>query len=326
MVGGTRQRRRARRTRKGGKLLFLPKGCKTGECRRDNNPGVRARLDVAPPANRRGGKEYIRIGEATNPGPANAANRCRWGAFEMQDPEGEGFRRALAPGFGGAGARAGQDDDYQEMDGEELGHFVLRIVTVSITAWRSILALLAETPADVILVQEHKLNIEEADEARAWLRRRGWNALFSAATSGPNGGRSAGVAILTRAHLGLSLPLVGTEEVVPSRVAAGRMEAPGCRPFIAVSSYLHDGRGLARENMDILAATGAFLASQGEGCPFVAGGDYQMTPSQIAPAGFAQQVGAVLVAAGDPLGTCRTARAAREIDFFLHQRGTGGRH
>jgi hypothetical protein len=46
-----------------------------------------------------------------------------------------------------------------------------------------------------------------------------------------------------------------------------------------------------------------------------------MTPSEIAPAAFGQRSGAVLMAAGDPLGTCRTARAARELDYFFASSG-----
>ncbi len=118
----------------------------------------------------------MRVGEAKNPGPSsNQDNRARWGALEAQDPAAEGFRHALAPGFG---AQAGQGE------AGEMGMFALHVITVNITSWGSILDMLSCTRADVLLVQEHKLGEERAAEADAWLRRRGWNALFSPAVRG----------------------------------------------------------------------------------------------------------------------------------------------
>ncbi len=255
---------------------------------------------------------HLRVGEAQNPGPSsNQDNRARWGAFEAQDPAAAGFRHALAPGFGA---------EAQGEDGE-MGLYALRVITVNVTSWGSVLGLLATTRADILLVQEHKLGEERAEEAAAWLRRRGWNAMFSPALHGANGGWSAGVAVLARSHIGISLPPSGTEHIEPGRAVAARIEAPGCRPFVAMSIYLHDGKGLARCNLDLLGKAGTFLAAQGEHCPFIVGGDFQVPPEDIATVGLANELKAALVASRHARGTCRTARSAREIDYFYVSTG-----
>ncbi len=202
-----------------------------------------------------------------------------------------------------------------------MDHFTYKVVTVNVTAWSSALAFLASTDADVLMVQEHKLGPEAAEEAVAWLRRRGWNAIMAPAEVGPNGGWSGGVAILARAHVGMGLPLAGSELVHPARAVAARLEPPGGRPHTAVCVYLCDGKGLAPCNMEILGNVGTCLNIQGKEDPFIVGGDFQMTPQEIAAAGFAQETGGMLVAAGAPAGTCRTHQSAREIDFFFVSSG-----
>ncbi len=261
----------------------------------------------------------MRIGEAANPGPSNGDNRINWGIMEAQNPRGPGFRDAVALGFD-----YGEDEatEEQQLQGrQDVGMYALRIITVNITSWRSVLGLLATTTADVLLIQEHKLGEERAEEAAEWLRRRGWNALFSPAERGPNGGWSAGVAVIARAHIGLSYPPSGSEIVEPARAVAARIEAPGCRPIVVLSMYLHDGKGMSRCNVELLGKIGNFLAAQGEGHPFVAGGDLQAPPEEVAQVGLAAELGAVLVASRDPRGTCRTARTARELDYFFVSAG-----
>ncbi len=202
-----------------------------------------------------------------------------------------------------------------------MGHFALKIVTINITSWGSCLDFIKSTEADVLLIQEHKLDKAQAEEATAWLRRQKWNSMISPAEPGPNGGMSAGVAILARPHIGLGLPLVGTEEIIPARMIAARIEAPGCRPLVAIAAYFHDGQGLAFCNLEMLRIAGLFLKSQGEEVPFVMGADFQMEPHEIATAAFAQEVGATIVATGDAAGTCRTGRTARELDYFYVSSG-----
>ncbi len=251
-----------------------------------------------------------RYGEAEHPGPARDAIRANWGAFGAQTPHCGGFRDAVAPGF------TAPEPDPADGDGErEL--YALRIATANVTAWGSAIAYLHDTLADVVLVQEHKLGERQADEAISWLRRRGWNAVMTPAVPGPNGGLSAGTAVLAKSHIGLGLPLVGSDTIVPGRAIAARVEAPGYRPMTVLSLYLHDGVGLDRTNLEVLRQVGAFLAAQGDNQPFVVGGDMQMTPQEFSHAAFARELGATIAASRDTSGTCRTFRAARELDYFI---------
>ncbi len=228
----------------------------------------------------------------------------------MQTPHCGGFRHAFAPGFG-------EPQEVEEDGHGALQQYSLKITTVNATSWGSMRPYLRRVAADIVLVQEHKLGPGVVPCAIAWLRRRGWNAVMTPAQRGPNGGWSAGAAVLARAHIGMALPTTGSETVVPHRAVAARLEAPGCRPFTAVSTYLHDGCGLGKRNLEVMKQIGEFMTAQGEGALFVVGGDFQVTPQQIATLSFARETGTALVASGNPSGTCRTSTSAREIDFFF---------
>ncbi len=257
---------------------------------------------------------YLRVGEAANPGPGPEARRCAWGAFAAQQPHVGGFRHAWAPGFDSA-------CDGDQVTGMDKAQFALSIVTVNVTGWGSLVRYLRKASADVLLVQELRVGPASVDDKVAWLRRRGWNAVVAAATQGPNGGWCGGVAVIARPHVGMSLPRVGSDVVLDGRVAAAWLEPPGSRPFLALSCYMIDGLGLAKGNLEILRLIGNFVAAQGDECPFVLGGDMQVTPQELAGTGFAGTASAVIAASLDPSGTCKTATSARELDFFVVSKG-----
>ncbi len=267
--------------------------------------GIHARRPRRPGA--------TRFGEADHPGPGASAKRDQWGILSAQRPNHGGFRHACAPGF--------QDELIDDGDCPPKDMFALKIATANVTSWGSAINFLHRTDADLLLIQEHKLGEERMEAAIVWLRRRGWHAIMAPAKRGPNGGWSAGVAILAKSHLGISLPAVGSEVVCPAHVVAARVEAPGCRPFLAVSAYLQDGDGLGKTNMGMIQRIGLCIAAQGEDVPFVIGGDFQATPQQLATTGCAGQMGAVIVASADPRGTCRTHNSSREIDYYVVSAG-----
>ncbi len=255
-----------------------------------------------------------RYGEAEHPGPGASARRDNWGILSAQRPNHGGFRHACAPGF--------KDECDDCGDSPPMDMYALKIATANVTSWGSAITFLHRTDADLVLVQEHKLGEERMEAAIVWLRRRGWHAIMAPAKLGPNGGWSAGVAILAKSHLGISMPAVGSEIICPAHVVAARIEAPGCRPFLAVSAYLQDGDGLGKTNMGMIQRIGLCIAAQGEDVPFViGGGDFQATPQQLATTGCAAQMGAVIAASADPMGTCRTHTSSREIDFYLVSTG-----
>ncbi len=278
------------------------------------------------PARRRasGGKAYLRIGEATNPGPrrglhgvgedvdssaaaATASGVATVGAACFRDPARSEFRHAVLPAPEGRPAVADAD----------MEHFSLIVDTANGTSWGPLARYLLYARADLLLYQEHHLGPEDLPAASALAQRLGWKSVFLPAEKGEGDGWRGGVAVLARSHIGLSPPRVGAYEVVPSRVLAVLVEAPGYRPFTALSAYLHHGQGLGEANMTIMEEMGLFIEAQGMHVPYLLGGDMQNDPGDIARLGFAQRTHASLVASRDPRGTCRSSTATTELDYFF---------
>ncbi len=206
--------------------------------------------------------------------------------------------------------------------------WALEVLTANTTGWGPLQRLLASTDAQVVLAQEHELRGQEIAEASDWAIRRGWKSLWVEASVTEAGGRSGGVAILARDYLGLSPPPWGDPQIVPARAIAAKLEAPGCRPTVVMSTYLIDGIGPAAANRHILARIGDRLQSLGHdggdaNCrhagpmPYLVGGDFNMTPAVLAGTGITQRINASLVAPRAARGTCRTAKSARTLDYFL---------
>eukprot|EP00972_Heterocapsa_arctica_P018909 2794034-Heterocapsa_arctica.AAC.1 len=61
--------------------------------------------------------------------------------------------------------------------------------------------------------------------------------------------------ILTRDWLGLSEPNFNPT-IVSGRAIAAKVEYPGCPPFLAISAYLHTGKGIEEANLQLLQAIG----------------------------------------------------------------------
>ncbi len=260
---------------------------------------------LCPPVARRSngsGKPIIRIGEATNPGPVHGGWR-RADDVMYRDPDATGFWQVRAPGH---------DNDGNQGDGRH----TFRIITANTTAWAPLQKLLLRSDADVILAQEHRLPPWRIAEASDWARRHRWHSIMIPARETEAGGWSGGVAILARPHAALSAPRIGPETVVAARVVAACVQPPGHRPCLVVSAYLHDGVGLSSTNLGVLADIGTCVKMHGENHPFIIGGDFQMQPSELANAGFGDQVGGTLIASGAARGTCRSARHSSELDYF----------
>ncbi len=105
--------------------------------------------------------------------------------------------------------------------------------------------------------------------------------------------------------------------MIPARAIAAQIEAPGYRPLTAVAIYLEHGKGIGSPNLQHMETVGLFLEAQGDHVPFIAGGDYQADPGEVARLGFAQRTSASLVASRNPRGTCRSSTSTSEIDFFF---------
>ncbi len=255
---------------------------------------------------------YIRVGEAQNPGPPLGA--VIDGAVTFRSPEQRGFwHQSLPSPVDGQDGR--ENDDL----------FALAVDTVNATAWGPLSRYLLATSAHVLLCQEHHLPPRDVPTAAAFALRHGWQPIILPAEPGEGEGWRAGVAIFVRRFIGVGPPRVGGYEIIPARAIAALIEAPGYRPMTAVAIYLEHGKGIGAPNLQHMEALGLFLGSQGDHIPFIAGGDYQADPGELARLGFAQRTASSLVASRDPRGTCRSSTATAELDFFyIHNELTAG--
>ncbi len=259
----------------------------------------------------------MRIGEAANPGPHGRPQQ-REGHLDLEyaSPTKQGFWEAKLPG-----AESGRDRGSLGVDDEGASRYQLVIETCNSTSWGTAAKYLLRTRADLVLVQEHRLPSHRIAAASSWARRRGWQTMWAPAIQGEGGGWSAGVCICARDPVSLLAPRCGGSIVYEARAVAALAEAPGYRPTACYSVYLRDGEGLSEGNLAILAETGRHVLMQGEGAPFVIGGDMQMSPQTAAVAGLGEKIHATLVASGCKRGTCRTAKGKSEIDYFYMEQG-----
>ncbi len=207
-----------------------------------------------------------RYGEALHPGPGADRRGGGWeqhGCARFRCPQQPGFHHALMD----------EPEDCQAVEGErEMSLFTLGVETCNATSWGSAKRYLRHSKAGAILLQEHHLPPQRTAEASAWALKHGWHSLFLPAEEGTGAGWRAGVAILARPHMGLTIPHVGPVEVVPSRVIAASIEPPGYRRCTLICAYLEDGKGVSPANLQHLGAIGSCVQAQGENVPCIAGG------------------------------------------------------
>ncbi len=264
---------------------------------------------------RRGWQQtWPRIGEASNPGPQQHATpaaplrrvpNSAAPAVIYPAPDRDGFRDFTAPGYSRDPRAARADEQFQ-----------MEIETVNSTGWTALMRRLLTTRAHAVLAQGTWVLQSFIPEASAWARRNGWKSIWAAATTGPGGGASAGVAIFVRECFGLRYPPVGPHVWHDARVVAGVVEAPSFRPFILASMYLRSGEGASPGNLGILADTGARLREQGEGWMAVMGGDQNMDPCDLLSTGYYRQTKVTLLYPPTERGTYRTSTTASTLEYF----------
>ncbi len=189
------------------------------------------------------------------------------------------------------------------------------------TGWRSALRRLERTSAQVVMVQETKVLARDVPRLSAQAARRGWQTIWSPALPGKGGKARGGVAICAKSPVALSRPPRGPSDVIRGRVAAAMIEAPGCRPTVCYCGYLKDGVGANAENLSYLANVGAHWGLQPEGVQKILGADFNFSPQLLAETGFPEDTDSVIVNPGGGATTCRTARSASLIDFFVVSKG-----
>ncbi len=192
----------------------------------------------------------------------------------------------------------------------------MEVETVNATGWRALKRRLKKTTAHAILAQETWVGQAHIPAASEWAKKNGWKSIWGAATVGPGGGPSAGVAVLVRDYLGLRYPQVGSHVWHDARAVAGVIDAPSFRPLILVSAYLHAGQGPSPANLRILADIGEAFKAQGEGWQMAMGADANMEPEDLAETGFDRRAKVTLMYPATERGTFRTAATASTLDYF----------
>ncbi len=261
---------------------------------------------------------HRRIGEAENPGPGDGqgvqGDPLPWSVERPHDglqyprPHRPGFRDVWSLGFDGA--------DNERTEVEEAESFQLVAETVNGTSWGPLRRRLRTTGAHIVLAQETKISEARQAEVSAWAIRNGLEMVAAPAIRGKRGGASAGVAIFVRNELGVRFPTHGPHILDLGRAVAAIIEAPACRPILVVSLYLRVGTGLDEANMATLGKVGACIQQHGDMQSLV-GGDRNTTPEALTETGFADRMGARVIAPTTRRGTCRTLFGNKFHDYFI---------
>eukprot|EP00971_Amphidinium_carterae_P077802 1538648-Amphidinium_carterae.1 len=179
-------------------------------------------------------------------------------------------------------------------------------VTANCTAWGSLQRqveawrVAEQKRPQLLLVQEHHLEAWKRPAAAVWARRNGCRSHFT-----------DHCAILVRNHIACRQVEF---ELPEGRGCAVRVAGLRSSTLLVVSLYLRTGLG-PEQQLDILGAVVEMCVR--EGCQFLLGGDWQLTPEQLLHTGFLQTIDAVLLRTHHT--TCWSG-AQRELDFFVASR------
>ena len=193
------------------------------------------------------------------------------------------------------------------------------VETANPNAWSGATEHLNSSAADFMAIQETKVEGDAVDDAENTARNLGWAASISPCLQGAGGGKSAGVAVACRQHIGMSTSC--EEEDLPKslqgRFAVKHIGAMCKGGFHLASGYLHSSLGIKhKHNMDWLQDASVVLKTLNG--PWILAADFNATPEQLTETGWLRTVGGVIIA---PEGTtCKK----RTIDFFVVSQDLAG--
>jgi hypothetical protein len=206
------------------------------------------------------------------------------------------------------------------------------IDTINITSWASFEGIEAYwlnkghglSAPDLCFVQELARTSDQTYQVEKSAFGSGWNTVVvpSVATVGATGlpGKSAGVAILAQRPRGLlaygDSPGIGPPPF-PGRVAAALWPAVLSRGVLVISVYLFCSEGMSSRNIAIMEYV--LLLTKVARCPFIIGGDFNISPSCMDAAGFPQQLGGTIVAPCED--TYVSGGFSSLVDFFIIHNG-----
>ena len=191
------------------------------------------------------------------------------------------------------------------------------IDTVNGNAFAASLDFLKATSADVALLQEGRVRASAVPDKEQVARNASWNLALSPCAATQADRSSAGVAVATRAHIGLPYP-AACNFVASFAVPRFTCKRAGicARGGIHVASiYLHDACGIQDpRNLDLLQEAALSLSMMAG--PWVIGGDWNASPQELADSGWLKLTGGVVVHPRIP--TCTpTGATERILDYFV---------
>ena len=114
----------------------------------------------------------------------------------------------------------------------------LNLVSFNGNSWSTIKSYISTTSASIVCCQEHKLVDDDIVEAKLRCRTNGWQSFFCSAFKTRKGGKSAGSAVLVRAHVQAWVPEsfgASRGSFWPARSASVMVHAGGIGPVCVVS-------------------------------------------------------------------------------------------
>jgi hypothetical protein len=96
---------------------------------------------------------------------------------------------------------------------------------------------------------------------------------------------------------------------------AAKLDFPGGRRTLVIASYFECSIGMKEQNLTLMT-TIAEAKEKWKG-PMIMGADFNEVPAGVIAAGFQQSMDSKVVAPSTHMGTCRTAKGARTIDYFI---------
>ena len=183
--------------------------------------------------------------------------------------------------------------------------------TINPNCWKGAATFAGGTSADFMAVQEAKVTGCETDDQEQVARNSGWRTAIEPCNITEKNGRSAGVAVACRNHVGARKSVRTTlPKELRGRFTMNHFGAV-CKGGIHFGScYLHSKIGvMAAKNQSLLHMLAAVLATvQG---PWIIGGDWNCTPDELTQTGWLRLVGGVRCAP-------RAASCGdRLLDFFV---------
>ena len=188
------------------------------------------------------------------------------------------------------------------------------IDTANTNCWNAAVSpVLANTSADVVLLQEHKIRTDERMAAASRTAQTlGWRSHLALAHTTALDSASGGVGIFCRRRTGLHAHTGIVKEGYQHRLQASWLGAVMRGGIHLCSIWLVHSQGLSETNLAILAEAAALLGAIAG--PWVIGGDWNISPQLLESCGWLDVIHGKIVAT--PLPTCNGST----YDFFVVSR------